>query len=109
MILKVSFAPPRKEIPIIHSEHGPNPRLGSIAVAPLAAIDVSPTDFGDSAGLTTNADLQVLEDNTQPLDGLLTCGNEIGSIMADTYPGPGTTFGRAMVFGYYAAMHAARA
>ena len=39
--------------------------------------------------------------------GLYACGNDMGSIMAGTYPGPGTTLGPAMVFGYRAAKHAA--
>jgi hypothetical protein len=32
----------------------------------------------------------------------------MASIMKGTYPGPGTTLGPAIVFGYRAAMHAAK-
>jgi succinate dehydrogenase/fumarate reductase flavoprotein subunit len=90
-------------------QHVPNPCLGSIAVAPFVAVDVWPADLGCTAGLATNADAQVLDHEDQPIGGLYACGNDMGSIMAGTYPGPGTTLGPAMVFGYRAAMHAARA
>ena len=41
-----------------------------------------------------------------PIQGLYACGNDMASVMAGAYPGPGTTLGPAMVFAYRAAMHA---
>jgi len=89
-------------------DHGPNPCLGPIATPPFVAVEVWPAELGCSAGLATTADAQVTDKNDTPIEGLYACGNDMGSIMAGTYPGPGTTLGPAMVFGYRAAMHAAR-
>ncbi len=90
-------------------DHGPNPCLGPIATPPFVAVEVWPAELGCSAGLATTADAQVIDRNDAPIEGLYACGNDMGSVMAGTYPGPGTTLGPAMVFGYRAAMHAARA
>ncbi|MDE0059904.1 MAG: FAD-binding protein [Defluviicoccus sp.] len=86
----------------------PNPCLAPIAGRPLVAMAVWPADLATSAGLAANADGQVLGQDSAPIPGLYACGNDMASIMAGTYPGPGTTLGPAMVFGYRAAMHAAR-
>ena len=86
----------------------PNPCLAPIAGTPLVAMAVWPADLACSAGLAANADAQVIGADDAPIPGLYACGNDMGSVMAGTYPGPGTTLGPAMVFGYRAAMHAAR-
>ena len=90
------------------SDHRPNPCLGPIATAPFVALEIWPADLGCGTGLSTNADAQVLDGDDGPIAGLYACGNDMDSIMAGTYPGPGTTLGPAMVFGYRAARHAAR-
>jgi predicted oxidoreductase len=58
--------------------------------------------------LATDKDAQVVDADGRPLAGLYACGNDMASIMKGTYPGPGTTLGPAVVFGYRAAMHAAK-
>ena len=89
-------------------DHRPNPCLGPIATAPFVALEIWPADLGCSTGLSTNADAQVLGRGDAPIPGLYACGNDMDSIMAGTYPGPGTPLGPAMVFGYRAARHAAQ-
>ena len=42
----------------------------------------------------------------KPIPGLYACGNDMASVMAGSYPGPGTTLGPAIVFAYRAVMHA---
>jgi hypothetical protein len=64
------------------------------------AINVWPSDLGCSAGLANNVDALVFDHNDQPIDGLYACGNDMGSIMAGIYSGPGTMLRPAMVFGY---------
>ena len=86
----------------------PNPCLAPIEGRPLVAMAVWPADLASSAGLVATADGQVLGKDDTPIPGLYACGNDMASIMAGTYPGPGTTLGPAMVFGYRAAMHASR-
>jgi len=87
--------------------HKPNPCLGLIEQGPFVAVAVWPAEIGTSTGLQTNADGQVLDANGQALAGLYACGNDMASIMLGTYPGPGTTLGPALTFGYRVAMHAA--
>jgi succinate dehydrogenase/fumarate reductase flavoprotein subunit len=88
--------------------HGPNPCLGPIATAPFYAIRVYPGDIGASVGLVTDAEARVLNPDGAPIPGLYACGNDMDSMMAGAYPGPGVTIGPAMTFGYVAALHAAR-
>jgi len=49
----------------------------------------------------------LLDAHGNVIEGLYAIGNDMASIMAGTYPGPGTTIGPAMTFAYRAVMHAA--
>lgn len=86
--------------------HSPNPCLAPIENGPFAAMAVWPAEIGCSVGLSTNPDGQVLDAAKAPVQGLYACGNDMGSVMAGSYPGPGTTLGPAVVFGWRVAMHA---
>jgi succinate dehydrogenase/fumarate reductase flavoprotein subunit len=55
----------------------------------------------------TNEFAQAVRRDGTPVEGLYACGNDMDSIMAGFYPGPGVTLGPAMTFGYVAARHAA--
>jgi 3-oxosteroid 1-dehydrogenase len=46
------------------------------------------------------------EDGTA-IPGLYAAGNTSASVMGRTYPGPGSTIGPAVVFGWLGAQHAA--
>jgi succinate dehydrogenase/fumarate reductase flavoprotein subunit len=70
-------------------------------------VKVYPGDIGASTGLVTNEHAQVLRHDGSPAPGLYACGNDMDSVMAGIYPGPGITLGPAMTFGYLAARHAA--
>jgi succinate dehydrogenase/fumarate reductase flavoprotein subunit len=83
----------------------PNPCLGPIAEPPFCALKVWPGDIATSDGLAANEHSQVLDESGQPIAGLYACGNDRASIFNGTYPGPGTTLGPALVFGYLAARH----
>jgi 3-oxosteroid 1-dehydrogenase len=84
----------------------PNPCLGVIAKPPFYCLTLQAGDFGTQGGLTTNTDAQVLDQSGQPIDGLYATGNCSAAILP-TYPGPGSTLGPAMTFGYLAAEHIA--
>ncbi len=86
--------------------HRPNPCIGSLAAPPFYAVAVWPADIAVSTGLTTDADARVLDADGRAIPGLYACGNDMASVMAGSYPGPGTTLGPAIVFAYRAAMHA---
>ncbi len=87
--------------------HEPNPCMRPIEHGPFVAMTVWPAEIGTSTGLVTNADGQVLGQDERAIPGLYACGNDMASIMAGSYPGPGTTLGPAMTFGYRVARHAA--
>jgi succinate dehydrogenase/fumarate reductase flavoprotein subunit len=72
-------------------------------------VTVWPADLACSAGLAGNANGQVLDNDGHVIPGLYACGNDLASIFRGTYPGPGTTLGPAIVFGWRVAKHAARA
>jgi len=84
----------------------PNPCLAPIAEAPFYAMRIEPGDFGTHGGLSINTNAQVLRTDGTPIPGLYATGNTAGAILP-TYPGPGSTLGPAMTFGYQAAKHMA--
>ena len=87
--------------------HTPNPCLGPIQNAPFVAMAVWPAEIACSVGLSTDPDGRVLDSGDHPIPGLYACGNDMGSLMSGSYPGPGTTLGPAVFFGWRVAMHAA--
>jgi succinate dehydrogenase/fumarate reductase flavoprotein subunit len=87
--------------------HTPNPCIGPLAMPPFYAVRIYPGDIGASVGLVTNESAQVLRKDGSIVAGLYACGNDMDSIMAGIYPGPGITLGPAMTFGFIAARHAA--
>ena len=88
--------------------HAPNPCIGPLSVAPFYALAVWPADIAVSTGLSTDANARVLASDGKAIPGLYACGNDMASVMAGSYPGPGTTLGPAIVFAYRAVMHIAR-
>jgi 3-oxosteroid 1-dehydrogenase len=88
-------------------QNKPNPCLRPIVRAPFFAVAVYPAEFGTSVGLRTDCDARALRADGTAVAGLYACGNDMNSIMAGTYPGPGTTLGPAMVFAFRAVRHMA--
>jgi succinate dehydrogenase/fumarate reductase flavoprotein subunit len=86
--------------------HKPNPCIGPLATPPFYAVAVWPADIAVSTGLSTDADARVLDTEGRPIPGLYACGNDMASVMAGAYPGPGVTLGPAVAFAYRAVMHA---
>ncbi len=83
--------------------HGPNPCIGEISRPPFYAVAIHPGDIGASAGLACDSSARVLDRTGAPIEALYACGNDMESIMAGRYPGPGITLGPAMTFGFIAA------
>ncbi|WP_395062760.1 FAD-binding protein [Paraburkholderia silvatlantica] len=78
----------------------PNPCIRPIGAGPYYAVTVWPADLACSAGLSGNANGEVLDQAGRVIPGLFACGNDLASIFRGTYPGPGTTLGPAIVFGW---------
>ncbi|MVA22042.1 FAD-dependent oxidoreductase [Agrobacterium vitis] len=89
-------------------DNHPNPCLRPLSDGPLYAVTVRPADLASSLGLRTDKDACVLDADGEVVPGLYACGNDSVSIFGGTYPGPGTTLGPAIVFGYRAVMRAKR-
>jgi succinate dehydrogenase/fumarate reductase flavoprotein subunit len=87
--------------------HAPNPCVAPLDEPPYYAIKVVIGDLGTYAGLATDADARVLDNQRRPIPGLYAAGNDIASIMGGDYPGAGITLGPALTFGYIAGCHLA--
>jgi succinate dehydrogenase/fumarate reductase flavoprotein subunit len=85
----------------------PNPCIGAIEKPPFYALAIHASDIGTSWGLLTDEFARILREDASPIAGLYACGNDMASIMAGAYPGPGITIGPGMTFGFVAARHAA--
>jgi succinate dehydrogenase/fumarate reductase flavoprotein subunit len=78
----------------------PNASLAPLERGPFYAVKVVPGSFGTFAGLATDADSRVLDDNDTPIDGLYAVGVDQASVMGGHYPSGGINLGPAMTFGY---------
>lgn len=81
--------------------------------APCSARRSMPSNFipaiwGPHGALVTTADARVVNTEGHPIPGLYAVGNDMDSLMAGTYPGPGITLGPGLTFGYLAACHLAQ-
>ncbi|HCB1498681.1 TPA: FAD-dependent oxidoreductase [Klebsiella michiganensis] len=88
--------------------HQPNACNAPLTNAPFYAVTLYTGDLGTSRGLVTTTDAQVVNQQGLPIKGLYAVGNDMDSIMAGTYPGPGITLGPALTFGYLSASHMAQ-
>lgn len=86
----------------------PNPCVRPLGAGPYYAVTVWPADLACSAGLDGSANGEVLDEAGRVIPGLFACGNDLASIFRGTYPGPGTTLGPAIVFGWRIAKFVAR-
>jgi 3-oxosteroid 1-dehydrogenase len=57
--------------------------------------------MGTAGGLVIDTKARVLNIDNNPISGLWACGN-CTSALLPRYPGPGSTLGPAMTFGYIA-------
>lgn len=87
--------------------HLPNACNAPLGKAPFYAIKLFTGDLGSSRGLVTDRHANVQDEQGTAIPGLYAVGNDMNSLMAGTYPGPGITLGPALTFGYLAATHMA--
>lgn len=78
----------------------PNPSLAPLTKGPFYAVKVVPGSFGTFAGLVTDAESRVLDDEDRPIAGLYAVGTDRSSVMGGHYPSGGINIGPAMTFGY---------
>jgi succinate dehydrogenase/fumarate reductase flavoprotein subunit len=87
----------------------PNPCLSPLTKAPFYAVRVHVGEVGTFAGIKTDVNARALNDANQPIPGLYAAGNDSLHVFGGTYPGPGSTIGPAMTFGFIAGRHIAGA
>jgi 3-oxosteroid 1-dehydrogenase len=80
----------------------PNPCLGPVDTAPYYAVRIDPGDFGTQGGMVITGDARVVHEDGHVIEGLFACGN-CSAPTLPCYPGPGSTLGPSMTFGYQAA------
>lgn len=89
---------------------GLDPELAiPVKKAPFYAAQLVASAYSTEGGLLTNASMQVLDANGEPIEGLYALGNDNGSIIGTNYPMHvlgGTAQGWAATGGYLAAHHA---
>lgn len=83
----------------------PNPNLGAIEKGPFFATKIYPGDLGTKGGILTDEHGRALREDGTVITGLYAAGNSSASVMGNRYPGPGSTIGPAMTFGYVSARH----
>ena len=83
----------------------PNPNLLPLEKSPFYAVEFYPGDLGTKGGLLTNEHGQVLKSDGSIIEGLYATGNTMASVMGHDYPGPGSTLGSTMTFGFISANH----
>lgn len=76
--------------------------LTPIVEPPFYATKVGPAILAIPVGLVCNDDFQCLDAEGNPIEGLYTCGNTTGNVLAVDYPinVAGNSHGRCITFGY---------
>lgn len=76
--------------------------LNPIVEPPFYATKVGPAILTVPVGLVCNEDFQCLDADGNPIEGLYTCGNTTGNVLAVDYPinVAGNSHGRCITFGY---------
>jgi 3-oxosteroid 1-dehydrogenase len=87
----------------------PNPCLGTLAEPPFYAIEMIGAALATKGGLRVNGRGEVLSASAPftPIPGLYAAGNCSNASPAVSYPGPGSTIGAAITFGYIIAQRLA--
>ena len=82
--------------------HNPADFLYPVVKAPFYAAKVGVALLAVVGGLSVNTDLQVLDDEKKPIEGLYATGNTSGDLYAIDYPinMAGNTNGRCVIWGY---------
>ncbi len=80
----------------------PNPCLAPLEKGPFYCMVLYPGEMGTAGGLVIDTNARVLKSDGEFIPGLYACGNCTTALLP-TYPGPGSTLGPAMTFGYLAA------
>lgn len=79
--------------------------LGVIDQGPFYAVKMEAGALGTAGGPKTNADAQVLDWNSNPIQGLYAAGNVMAAVLGEAYGGAGGTLGPGLTFGYIAGRH----
>ena len=85
----------------------PNSCLAPLEQGPYYAVRLYVGEIGTFAGIKVDATARVLNDADLPIPGLYAVGNDQVSVFGGGYPGPGSTIGPGMTFGYIAGRHIA--
>jgi succinate dehydrogenase/fumarate reductase flavoprotein subunit len=89
------------DIMAIHQLH-PIHVLLPFKTGPFYCMVLYPGEMGTAGGLVIDTNARVLNKEGKAIPGLYACGN-CSTALLPTYPGPGSTLGPAMTFGYLAA------
>ena len=83
--------------------------LGPLEKPPFYAVEIKSGTLGTKGGPRVDTDARVIDFDGKPIPGLYAAGNVMASPMGMTYGGAGGTLAPAMVFGFLAGSHAAKA
>lgn len=86
----------------------PNPNLRPLMKGPFYAVKMVLSDLGTCGGLRADDHARVLREDGTVIDGLYAIGNTAANAFGHTYPGAGATIAQGLVYGYIAALDAAR-
>ena len=85
----------------------PNPALGPLEKQPFYAMQIYVGTVGNLGGLVTNPNAQVINAEGNPIPGLYATSNAAAPLATGIAYTSGMTGGKAMIFGWLAAQHAA--
>jgi succinate dehydrogenase/fumarate reductase flavoprotein subunit len=87
----------------------PNPNLRPLVKGPFYGVKMVLSDLGTCGGLRADERGRVLREDGGAIGGLYAIGNTAANAFGTKYPGAGATIAQGLVYGYIAALDAARA